>query len=126
MGGANRDVNILDYGYNVSGVANAVTTLGVARLSGKLGISYTVYPSAGAAGTVQLQVTDFSNNNTVQNPLQANTFANLGTATTIVAGVPISVQVSNVWARNMRLVVTAGAGSTGTFQIALSLRGAYA
>jgi hypothetical protein len=115
----------MDYGVAVSGAANAVTQLAAVRLSGKIGISYSVIPTASAAGTVQLQVSDFDDLHTMQTPKQATTWVNSGTAQTITAGVPFNMMISSPWAKFFRLVITAGSGSSGSFSVAINLRAGY-
>lgn len=125
MSMACADVSVMDYGVAVAGAANATTNLAAVRLSGKLGLSYSVIPTAAAAGTVQLQVSDFDDLHTMNTPRQPTTWVNVGTAQTVTAGVPLNVMTSNLWAKFFRLVVTAGSGSSGSFSIAINLRAAY-
>lgn len=125
MSMACADVSVMDYGVAVPATANTVTTLPAVRLSGKLGLSYSVIPTASASGTVQLQVSDFDNTHTVAVPAQATTWVNVGTAQSITANTPFNAQASNLWAKYVRLVVTAGSGSSGSFSVALNLRAAY-
>lgn len=125
MGMATADVSSMDYGAAVPATPNTVTALAAVALTAKIGVSYTVIPTASAAGTVQMQVTDFDNQSTIAVPPQAGTWCNIGSAQTIVAGTPLNVQAAAPWSRLFRLVVTAGASSSGSFSVAINLRANY-
>jgi len=126
MGSITEDACILDYAPNTSAAANAVFTGNAVRLTGKLGIGVQCVPSASAAGSVAVQMTNYDDHRqTTGNPGAALTWCTMQTIT-VAAGVPIMTLVVNPFAKYIRLVFTAGSSSSGTMQFSLNLRAAYA
>ena len=126
MGSLSEDACILDYGPNTSAAANAVFSGNAVRLAGKLGVGVQIIPSASASGSVAVQMTNYDDHRqTTGSPGALSSWVTTQTIS-VVAGVNSMTLVANPFAKYIRLVFTAGSGSSGTVQFSLNLRAAYA